>query len=238
MDDIQKHFTDSIIHSDLNNFKNETSKSIYIDKLFNKTAINRLQSLNHDNMILILIKDKTSLDENAKESMSSLHDADYYINQIKFNNIISLDAYNEYRKELNEYAESESLIRQEVHGKNELLGYKYIKPFINTKIKAIYNNYDYKNLKDLNIKKRLYRRDLENYPGEFYWIDGDVIPESDLVQKELDKFYNSSDKSGIYQQLYKGGKRKSRRNRKSKKGKRSRKSRKSRRKSNRRRGRR
>ena len=234
-DDIQKHFTDSIIHSDLKNFKNETSKSIYIDKFFNKTAISRLQSLNDDNMILILIKDKTSLDENAKES--SLHNVDYYINQINSGSMIHTDAYNEYSEELNKHAESKGLIGQEVTGqeRGDILGVKYIKPFKNTKIKAIYDEYEDKDLKDLNIKKRLYRRDLKEYPDEYYLIDSNVIPESELVQEELEKYHNHD---GKYFQLYKGGKRKSRRNRKSKKGKRSRKARKSRRKSNRRRGRR
>ena len=235
MNDIQKHFTDSIIHSDLNNFKNETSKSIYIDNFFNKTAINRLQSLNDDNMILILIKDKTSLGENAKESGSRLHDAEYYIKEINSGSMIHTDAYNKYSEELNKHAESKGLIREEVTGKNESLGYKYIKPFKNTKIKAIYDSYEYKNLEDSNIKNRLYRRNLKKYPGEHYWIDSNVIPESKLDQEELENYHNHN---GKYFQLYKGGKRKSRRNRKSKKGKKSRKARKSRRKSNRRRGRR
>ena len=235
MDDIQKHFRyDSIIHSDLDIFNNETKKSIYIDKKFNKDNLYKLQNLKNEKMILILIKDKTSLDENVKES--SLHDVDHYIKQIDSDSMIHTNAYNKYSEELNNHAKSKGLKRQEVYdgNNNYLLGYKYIKPYKNTNIKAIYDEYEYKNLKNLEIKNRLYEHNLEDYSVS-YWIDSKVIPENELDKKKLDNFHN---KKGEYHELYKGGKRKTRRNRKSKKGKRSRKARKSRRKSNRRRGRR
>lgn len=240
MEKLRNHFTDDSIkiYNQLEKFKEEKNKSIYINNVFNKFGIRDLQTLD-GNMKLILIKDETSPDSNVKEPV---YDLNHYKNKVSNGTEIDYDNYLEYKKELDMHAKKNGKEIKEIknEGRNETASVVFIdnnsKPLTSQKKYAIYNEYDFEDKIKGEEKDNFYEKTIgEGREGYKYHIDKRIIPEDKFDKNQLER-YHAHDKSNSseYFKLYHGGKRrKTRRNRKSKKGKKSRKARKSRRKSNR-----